>query len=66
MLVFIVLNMTPFYVERRMSQMCPKGPMCCPNAPHTGVHWDIFFSDSLNGKYLQMYSRSTGLREPQK
>ena len=41
----------------------PKNAMCCPNAPHT-VHWDTF-SDSLNYKYLQMYSESRGIREPQ-
>ena len=35
--------MTPFYVEKWMSKLCPKEPMCCPNAPHTGVHWDTVF-----------------------
>ena len=26
MLVFIMLNMTAFYVEKRMFQLCPKEP----------------------------------------
>ena len=65
MLLFIMLNKTPFYVEERMSQLCPEQPhvlsQCTP-------HWGAlghFFSDSLNCKYLQMYSRTTGIREPQ-
>ena len=35
MLLFIILNMTPFYVEKKMSQLCPKQPHACPNAPLT-------------------------------
>ena len=41
----------------------PKNPVCCPNAPHTGVHSDTFY-DSLNCKYFQIYSRSIEIREP--
>ena len=47
MLVFIMLNMTPFYADKRVFSCVPKNPMCYPNAPLTGVHWDTF-SDSFN------------------
>ena len=53
--------MTPFYVEKRMSQLCPKEPHVLPNAPHTGVHWDTF-SDSFNCKYLQISSSNSELQ----
>ena len=56
--------MTPFYVEKRCPSCVPKNPMCCPNAPHTGVHWDTFF-DSFNCKYLQMHIRSSSNSELQ-
>ena len=39
--------------------------LCCPNAPHTGVHWDTF-SNSLNCKYLCKYLKiSKYLQDPQ-
>ena len=59
-----MLNMTQFYVKKGCPSCVPNNTMCCPNVPHTGVHWDTFLN-SLNCKYLQMYSRSTGIREPQ-
>ena len=63
MLVFIMLNMTPFYADKRVFQLCPKEPHVLSQCTPQGVHWDTF-SDSFNCKYLQMYSRSTGFREP--
>ena len=48
-------------LKKRYPCCVPKNPMCCPNAPHTGVQWDTF-SDSLNCKYLQMYSRLKSLK----
>ena len=65
MLVFIMFNMTPFYVEKRISQLCPKRTPCVvPMHPTLGA-LGHFFPDSLNCKYLQMHSRPTGIREPQ-
>ena len=66
MLLFDMLNMTPFYVEKRMSQLScvPNNPMFCPNAPHTGVHhWDTFFrliklEISPNVFKIHMYERA--------
>ena len=63
MLVLIMLNMTQFYVEKSMSQLCSKEPHVLSQCTPHWVHCDTF-SDSLNCKYLQMYSRSTGFREP--
>ena len=61
MLVFIMLNMTPFYVKKGMSQLCPKEPHVLSQCtPHWGAVGHFFPTH-----YLQMYSRSTGFREPQ-
>ena len=43
LLVFIMLNMTPFFIKKGYPSCVPKNPMCCPSAPHTGVHWDTLF-----------------------
>ena len=31
----------------------PKNPICSPNAPHTGVHWDTFFQLIKLSKCIQ-------------
>ena len=65
MLAFILLNMTPFYVEKDFTLMSQRTPRVVQMHP-TLLCIGTFFSDSLNCKYRQnLYSRSTGIREPQ-
>ena len=57
MLVFIMLNTTTFYVEKRISQLCPKEPHVLSQCtPHWGALGPVLV--------IQIYSRSTGFREP--
>ena len=48
MLPFIMLNMTLFNAENGCASCVQKNPMCCPNAPRTGVHWDTFFPTNIS------------------
>ena len=42
MLLFIILNMTPFYVEKKMSQLCPKQPHALSQCtPHIKLLYQI-------------------------
>ena len=45
MLVFIMLNMTPFYVEKRVSQLCPKeSHVLSQCTPHLGALGHFFLT----------------------
>ena len=63
MLVFIMLNMTTFYVKKGC--LVVKNRMCCPYmyAPHTRVHWDTFFR-LLNMTHLTV-NISKCIQDPQ-
>ena len=56
MLVFIMLNMTPFYAEKRMSQLCPKEPhvlsQCTPQWGALG-HFFLIHLTVNNSKSIQ-------------
>ena len=56
MLVFIMLNMTPFYVDKRVSQLCPKEPHVLSQCtPHWGALGHFFLTHlTVNiSKYIQ-------------